>query len=261
VIFLPTIFRLVRVETSFLGFLAIFIPLLVRNNDLSLSFWRAAPLLFISFCTFIANDLDDIEKDRINHPTRPLPAGHISPTIAVILYFTFLGSALFSTKYFIPSGIDFFYYGALSISISYGYIVEYIPALKTLYVAIGSAVPIFIVSCFYPNETRLNVAVGSIFLLTLGREIFKDIRDRVGDPVSFMHRFRPVPVAKTAFSLQIIGLLLLVTLIDRIGDLIDLLMMLILLVLSGFYWFKSKNYKLALIFMKIQLFVGLYFLI
>ena len=258
---LPAILRLTRLGTSLLGFLAVFIPLLARNHDLSLSFRRAVPLLLIAVCTFITNDLDDIERDRINHPDRPLPAGHFSPAFAATLYFTFLGLALFSTKYNIPRGIDFLYYASLSLSISYGYIVEYLPILKVPYVAIGATVPIFIVAAFYPNEPRIYIIAGSIFSLTLGREICKDIRDRIGDPVSFMHRFPPIPLAKIAFSLQMIGMLLLAILISKTGDVIDWLAMLFLLVLSGVYWFKFENYKLALIFMKIQLFVGLYFLI
>ena len=187
---LRAIFQLTRLETSLLGFLAIFIPLFVRNNDLSLSFRRAVPLLFISICTFVANDLDDIERDRVNHPDRPLPAGHFSPVFAVVLYFTFLALALFSTRYFISPGIDFLYYGAISLSISYGYISEYIPILKSPYVAIAATVPILIVAASYPNETKLYIVAGSVFLMTLGREICMDIKDRVGDPVSFMHRFR-----------------------------------------------------------------------
>jgi geranylgeranylglycerol-phosphate geranylgeranyltransferase len=258
---LRAIFQLTRLETSLLGCLAIFVPLFVRNDDFSLSFRRAIPLLFISVCTFIANDLDDIEKDRVNHPDRPLPAGYFSPVFAVVLYFTSLALALFSTRYFISPGIDFLYYGAISLSISYGYIAEYIPILKSPYVATAATVPILIVVASYPGETKLYIVAGSVFLMTLGREMCMDIKDRVGDPFSFMHRFRPTPLGRVAFSLQGLGLLLLVVLIKRVGDVIDLLAMTFLLALSGVFWFKFERYKLALILMKIQLFVGLYFLI
>lgn len=260
-IFLRAIFQLTRLETSLLSFLAIFIPLFVRNKDLSLSFRRAVPLLFISVCTFIANDLDDIEKDQVNHPDRPLPSGYFSPVFAVVLYFTFLALALFSTRYFIPTGIDFLYYAAISLSISYGYIAEYIPILKSPYVAIAATVPILIIAVLYPHETKLYIVAGSVFLMTLGREICMDIKDRAGDPASFMHRFRPKPLGAVAFSLQTLGLLLLVSLINRVGDIIDLLAMTFLLALSGILWFKHERYKLSLILLKIQLFVGLYFLI
>jgi len=261
VIILRAIFQLLRLESSLLAFLAIFLPLLVRSNDLIFSFRKAVPLLFICICTFIANDLDDIEKDRINHPDRPLPAGHFSPVLAAALYFIALGLALFSTKYYIEPDINFLYYGAISLSISYYYVVEYFPGLKALYVAIVATAPILIVAATYPDETKLYVVVVSVFLLTLGREVCMDIKDRTGDAISFMHRFNPVPLAGVAFSLQMVGLFLLVSLINKIGDIIDLLVMTFLFTLSGFCWFKLESYKLSLILMKIQLFVGLYFLI
>jgi len=260
VIILRAIFQLTRLESSLLAFLAIFLPLLVRSNNPALSFRKAAPLLFICICTFVANDLDDIEKDQVNHPDRPLPAGHLSPVFAVVLYFTSLALALFSTKYYIEPDINFLYYGTISLSISYYYVVEYLPILKTPYVATVATVPILIVAASYPNETKLYIVAGSVFLLTLGREVCMDIKDRAGDAVSFMHRFNPDPLAKVAFSLQMIGLLLLVNLINRLGDIIDLLVMVFLFILSGTCWFKFERYKPALILMKIQLFVGLYFL-
>ena len=88
-----------------------------------------------------------------------------------------------------------------------------------------------------------------------------DIKDRPGDSVSVMQRFKPKPLAVTAFSLQTFGLLLLATQARSLGYVIDLLIMASLLALSGIYWFKFTRYKLAIILMKIQFFVGLYFLI
>lgn len=76
---LRAILRLTQVDSSMLSFLAIFLPLSVRTKDLGLSFSRAIPLLFTGMCTFIANDLNDIEKDRVNHPERPLPVRHLTP--------------------------------------------------------------------------------------------------------------------------------------------------------------------------------------
>jgi geranylgeranylglycerol-phosphate geranylgeranyltransferase len=258
---LRAIFQLTRLETSLLGFFAVLIPVFARSNDLYSSFRKAAPFLFIAVCTFIANDLDDLDRDRINHPNRPLPAGYISPVFAVTLYFIFLGLALTSIWWFISPGIDFFYYSAISLAISYGYISEYLPVVKPLFVAIAATVPILIVAASYPSESKLYVLAGSIFLLTLGREMCKDIRDRAGDPISIMHRFTPIRLGVIAFSLQWLGLLLLVILIHRAADLIDFVAMTLLLGLSTVLWFELKRYKLPLILMKIQLFVGLYFLV
>ena len=258
---LRAIFQLTRLETSLLGFFAVLIPLFARSHDLYSSFRKALPFLLTGVCTFIANDLDDLDRDRINHPNRPLPAGYISPEFAVTLYFIFLGLTLISIWCFISPGIDFFYYSAISLAVSYGYISEYLPVMKPPYVAVAATVPILIVASSYPHETKLYVLSGSILLLTLGREMCKDIRDRAGDPVSIMHRFTPTRLGVVAFSLQWLGQLLLVILIHRAADIVDFVVMTLLLALSTAFWFKLKQYKLPLILMKIQLFVGLYFLV
>jgi geranylgeranylglycerol-phosphate geranylgeranyltransferase len=247
-------------DSSLLGFLAIFLSLLARTKDLTLSFTKALPFLFICICTFIANDVDDVEKDRINHPERPLPSGHLSPTLAVILYFIFLALALFSTRYYVEPYIAFWYYGLITLSISYRYIVDWLPNLKTFYVAVAVSIPILMMAASYPNETRLYTVAGSVFLLTLGREICGNIQDRAGDSVSFMHRINPNTLAVIAFCLQVIGLLLLATEVHKLGDAVDLIVMILLQVVSGFYWFKFTRYRRATNVMKLQFLVGLYFL-
>lgn len=257
---LRAILRLIRLDSSLLAFLAIFLPLLVRGNDFALSLRRAIPLLFICVCTFIVNDLDDVERDRVNHPERPLPARHLSPAFAVILYFISLGAALFSTRHYVAPDTAFLYYALTALSISYGYIVDCLPSIKSAYVATTASIPILIVASWYPDETRLYILAVTVFFLTMGREICMDIKDRPGDSVSVMQRFRPKPLAVTAFSLQTFGLLLLVTQARSLGYVIDLLIMAFLLALSSVYWFRFSRYKLAIILMKIQFFVGLYFL-
>lgn len=258
---LSAILRLTRLDSSLLSFLAVFIPFLVRTNDLGLSFRRAIPLLFTGVCTFIANDLDDIERDQVNHPERPLPARQITPTLAAILYFISLAAALFSTKHFVPPGIAFLYYALIALAISYGHIVESLPGLKTPYVAAASSIPVLIVATSYPGEARLFLVAVSAFLFTMGREICMDIRDRAGDAISFMNRLRPKPLAIASFYMQALGLLVLAVQAHKAGDVVALLAITSLLVLSGVYWFSFTSYRRATILMKLQFFVGLYFLI
>lgn len=257
---LHALVRLTRIDSSLLGFLAIFLPLLVRSNDLAFSLGKAIPLLLICMCTFIANDLDDVERDQVNHPDRPLPAHQLTTTIAVILYFTFLGSALFLTRHFVGPRIAFWYYALIALSISYGYIVDWLPSLKAPYVAVASATPVLIVMAFYPDETRLYVVAGSVFLLTLGRELCMNIKDRAGDAISFMNTVGPRPLAFAAFSLQTMGLILLAIQTRNLGGVADLLAMTSLLLLASACWFKLARYRVAIILMKLQFFVGLYFL-
>jgi 4-hydroxybenzoate polyprenyltransferase len=261
VVFLRAILRLIRLSSSLLGALAIFLAFLARTNSLGLSLGKAVPLFFIAVCTFIANDLDDLERDRVNHPERPLPARHLTPELAAVLYFVSLGLALFSTRHFVAQDIAFWYYGLMTLSISYGYIVECLPSVKTSYVAAASSVPLLIVATSYPNERRLFVVAVTVFLLTLGREICGDILDRAGDAISYMHRFKPTSLALISFSLQLTGLLLLAFAMRKPGDIIALLAMAFLLALSSVYWFKLARYRRATLIMKIQLFAGLYFLV
>lgn len=257
---LLAILRLTRVESCLLSFLAIFLPFFVRTNDLSLSLRRAIPLIFICMCTFIANGLDDIDRDRVNHPERPLPAGKLTPAFATVLYFASLAAALFATRYYVAPDIAFWYYALITLSISYGYILECLPGLKALYVAVACTIPVLIVATSYPDEARLYSVAVVVFLFTIGRELCADIKDRAGDRISFMHRFRPTPLAVVAFSLQTTGLLLLAAQTRKLGDALVLLAVILLLALSGVYWFKFGNYKRAIILMKLPFFAGLYFL-
>lgn len=260
-LFLRAILRLSRLSTSLLAALVIFLPLLARTKDPGLSLGKAIPLLFIGMCTFIANDLDDLETDRVNHPERPLPARHLTPEFAAVLYFVLLALALFSTRHFVEQDIAFWYYGLFTLTISYRYIVDCLPSIKAPYVAAANSVLVLIVARSYPNEPRLYAVAGSVFLFTLGREICGDVMDRAGDRVSYLHRFRPVPLGVVAFSLHAMGLLLLAIHIRKPGEIADLLAMTLLLALAGVYWFKLGQGPRASFLMKVQLFVGLYFLV
>jgi geranylgeranylglycerol-phosphate geranylgeranyltransferase len=252
--------KLTRLDSSSLVALAVFIPLFARTGDLGLSIRKAIPLLFIGMCTFIANDLDDIEKDRINHPERPLPSCHITTTGAVGLYFVCLIAALFSTKFYVQPRIAFWYYLLLTLSISYGYVVDYFSGFKTIYVACATTIPVLSVAITYPNERRLYLVVGSLFFFVLGRELCMDFVDRAGDKASFMHTIRATPLASAAFCLETIGLLLLVIQVDEFMDAAGILLIALLLLLASHCWFKRASYKRAILLMKLQLFVGLYFL-
>ena len=216
--------------------------------------------MFSFMCTFIANDLDDIEKDRINHPERPLPAGQIAPVVAAVLYFVCLGLALFYTRYFVSPGIAFLYYVLIALLISYGHIVEWLPGLKAPYVATVTTIPVLIVATFYPSDAQLYRVAVAAFFLVLAREICMDIRDRRGDVVSFMHRFRATRLAVFVFFLQLVGLLVLASLTRDVSGSIVLLIMTVTFVLSGMSWFKFSRYRLSIILMKLEFFAGLYFL-
>ena len=254
------ILRLARFDSALLGFLALFLPSFVRSHNAGLSIVRAMPLFFICICTFISNDLEDVDRDLVNHPDRPLPSRQIAPVFAVLLYFTCLGAALLLTHHYVSEGVAFWYYGLLTLAISYGYIVEYLPSLKPLYVAVASSIPVLIVLAWYPNESRLYLVAAAVFFLTAGREMCMDIKDRPGDEDSFIQKFNPTRLAIAAFGLQAIGLVVLGVQVHDVASTVDLIAMVCLLVLAGLSWFAWSSYRAAIIVMKLQFFVGLYFL-
>jgi geranylgeranylglycerol-phosphate geranylgeranyltransferase len=213
-------------------------------------------------CTFIINDLDDVEKDRINHPERPLPSAQVPPYLVALFYYVCLASALLTIRFCIGAHyISFFYYLLLTLSISYSYVVEYLPAMKPVYVAGASSIPVLIVTTYYPRETSLYWVAVAIFFFNLGRELCKDLPDRPGDPVSVLHAIDPRRVAVAAFGFQAAGLGLLSLHIKTLLGFLAILVMAMLFAVAYICWFRLDRVTQALALMKAMIFCGLYFLL
>jgi geranylgeranylglycerol-phosphate geranylgeranyltransferase len=88
-------------DTCVIVFLLIFLPTYYFSNNFVFSLTHALPLLTISICGFVINDLRDIEKDRKNHPNRPLPSSAISEIGASVIYFSLLGASLILIKLYV----------------------------------------------------------------------------------------------------------------------------------------------------------------
>jgi len=252
---------LVRIDASIVIFLSIFVPTLTRTNNLQLSLGKAAPMLFVGFCTWIANDIDDLERDRINHPDRPLPSGRISLETASALFFLCLVLALAMTYYLIDSAIAFWYYLVLILSLSYGYIVELAPAWKAPYVAAAMAIPTIIVANSYPNELHLWRVAVAVFCFALGKELYMDLLDRPGDTPSFLHVVRFEVVARMAFGVLWIGLTFLVTYPRSARDVMYATVMVGLLLFATVIGERSKRHRLAVQIVRIEMLLGIYYLV
>lgn len=243
-------------------FLSVLVPVFARTKDIGASLGKALPLLLVSMCTFIINDLEDIEKDKFNHPERPLPSGQVKPAFVAILYYVCLASALITIRsYVTASHIAFWYYLLLTVSISYGNVVEFLSSFKSAYVAAAVSIPVVILVSYYPQEVKLYSIAAAVFVCTLGRELCMDLRDRPGDPVSFLHRIESKRIAWFAFGSQSVGLFLVALQIEGATDLLVVLAMTLLFALSYLCWFKLARLKSATALMKAVIFLGLYFLI
>ena len=253
--------RLIRFDASAVIFLSIFVPVFARTRDLGGSLLKAAPMFLIGACTWIANDLNDMERDRINHSGRPLPAGRVSPEAAAILYFVLLLAALLITHNYVPATVALWYYLVLTLSLSYGYVVDLFPSFKALYVGAAMSVPVTIVERYNPTGPELCLVAVATFCFASGKELCMDILDRRGDTPSLLHRVSIQRVAVAAFGLQFIGLAMLLMKLVSLSDIAYWATMAIAITVAAIAWFAWRRFKLAVAIVRIQLLLGLYFLV
>lgn len=255
-----TAIKIVRPLNCTLITLAVFIPLVEFSGAVLESLKRAVPLCLISMCTYIINDLEDKEKDAVNHPERALPSGALSDTAAATLYFVCLGLALLTTQLFLEARESILYLLLLIMVINYNYIVKYFPSLKTLYVSGVTAMPMFIIAQSIGGSGKYYQVALACSFFNLGREVCKDIQDLPGDQESIIHRLPRRGLSVCSFALQALAIFLLIPLVDSGLEVWGILAMWVLFAVSALSWFYSQNIDRALLLMKLVLLFGLTFL-
>src|SRR4051812_22509263 len=89
-----TFMRLSRMATCTFAFLVVFASYYAFSANFLESVQLAAPLLPIAMATFILNDINDFERDQINHPDRPLPSRSIAIQTAAAIYIFLFGLSI-----------------------------------------------------------------------------------------------------------------------------------------------------------------------
>jgi 4-hydroxybenzoate polyprenyltransferase len=166
----------------------------------------------------IDNDILDLESDKLNRPERPLVTGKVSVktarttcyTLAVIMLLCGIGDSVLQNVRFMEivkdpeHALDFGWMGAVILAfpmwffallgallIAYNRKLKHSPALKNITVAFLCTTPIlyalqhfFNFSCNNNPEEHMWAIIPAIpfaFLLTIAREIYKDLEDMTGD--------------------------------------------------------------------------------
>jgi geranylgeranylglycerol-phosphate geranylgeranyltransferase len=149
-----------------------------------------APKVFVSECLALAfsiafanlaNDVLDVEADRVNRPERPLPSGSVTLGSARgAVLFTILAALVTGFLAGIPHGI--FFIVLLAALALYDKTLKHYPLLKNVSVAILCATPLILPAI---DGGKIHPALLPPFafavLLTFAREIFKDLEDIDGD--------------------------------------------------------------------------------
>src|SRR5262249_44116806 len=151
------------------------------------------------------------DKDRLNHPERPLARSALSPFSASVIYFVLLGVSLTLIKAVVELPYVYLYLLLLVGLINYNYVVLYTPILKNVYVATVGTIPLFILASLVPRQRGYILVVGSLFMFLLAREILMDIEDVVGDGMTFSKRVGLEHAQRIAFSVKGTGDLVLAT--------------------------------------------------
>lgn len=160
----------------------------------------ATVLICMTAGAFAINDFDDIEKDRVNHPERPLPSGALLPHqawwIAVMLFCGALGAA-------VPLGLACWILVAISTLLLWNYaaILNISGILGNGVVAMIVATLIFLASLVAERPLAMLYPSAFLFFYILAKEIVWDIHDAEGDRQRDVHTIANIWGPTPAFSI------------------------------------------------------------
>lgn len=247
-----SVWRLSRAEGALLAFALILVPYIINVGGFWPAIWLALPIIPIAMCTFILNDINDIERDSINHPHRPLPSGLLSIRVAALIYLILFIASLVLVRTMIGERVQYIYLLGFLIAINYATIVNHIPVLKNAYVAFACLIPFEIVNTAADRAVVPLAFMAGVFLFMLGREMLMDIRDTSGDGPTLV-KMLPVTMAPVvAFALQLAGIVALATLATNLIRLSTLLPIIVLWLVTIAVW-HAEHQRAAINLMKIQM--------
>ena len=178
--------RLFRLGNVLIGSFAILIAAFMAAGTSMIDHWVNLVIgFFVVFC-FIAggnslNDYVDVEIDRTAHPTRPVPSGQLTAIQARNIGIGMLVlSALLSLLTLDPYSIGIVII-AVVLMFSYEMYSKQRGLIGNITIAVMSGM-VFLLAGALVGDWTANIAVGGMAaLVTVGREISKDIEDMDSD--------------------------------------------------------------------------------
>ncbi len=179
---LRAIFEMARPPQTATGAGATAIALMVFGSDIPISSHLVAPLAIGTVMAggFIINDCFDLERDRINDPHRPLPAGRIGRRTAILAALVLFGIA-FAGAFAVSQATGFI------ILVDIGLLLAYSPlkvksgiAGNLAVAALVGSVALVVMSITGPSGAIIVIGVLASGM-TLSQEWMFDLRDLPGD--------------------------------------------------------------------------------
>lgn len=253
-------FKLVRFDTSILTACIVFVPVAIRESNYLLASQRALPILLICTCCFVLNDIADVEKDRINHPLRPLPSGAISQRSAMGIYFFLLTAALLSIYAYVEHEQYYIYLLCLIVFTNYNHVVSDFPLLKNPYVSLASVLPILILRPLEFAVSNVDMVALAMCFFIFGRELLMDVQDLGGDGNTLAKRLGQSVSSKLGFGTQFFAMGILFLLARDTTQLTVVAFLLVTGIVAVTFWRVQNSRRLIVHGMKIQAISGLVFL-
>ena len=253
--------RLSRAEGAFLALSLIFFPYYLHSFDLAESLALSLPVVPISLCAYIINDMNDLERDAVNHPHRVLPTGKISLKAAASIYIIIFIISLIMVRVLIAPGVHYPYLVLFIASINYGTIVDHLPKLKNIYIAATCLLPFVIANTAAGTTIVSPYLMIAVFFFTLGREMLMDVRDQEGDGQTLAQALPGLTIPIIAFALHTVAIGSLVAVSNTRLRWAALAAITIILIVVMVRWRHARERGSLVNAMKIQMALFLAFLV
>ncbi len=216
------------------NFLIVLLTVIVSSvvcvkNDFSPAVVAAASLSagFAAAAGNVINDLFDIEIDKLNRPSRPLPSKKISGSEAVALYLLLAALSLF-LGYLVSAAAFIITLIADAVLFIYSFKLKSVPLLGNAVIALLTGLAFLYGGIAVNNISYAYVPAVFAFLINFIREIVKDMEDIKGD---ITNNIRTFPLLKGYRSSKNL-----------------ILTLVIILIAATFYPYAAKLYKIEYFF-------------
>jgi len=180
---LTAIVKIVRPLNFLITFVSVIVAAIIcqpqTTPELNI-FLAAFAASFVMASGNIINDIYDIDIDRVNKPSRPLPSEKISIKVAYIFYFVFIAASVFISSLLNEKAIAIVLVSILLLFL-YSKYLKRIPLVGNITVAILTGLVFIFGGVVVANPSAAVVPAVFAFLINLIREIVKDMEDVEGD--------------------------------------------------------------------------------
>jgi len=178
---LPALFLLPRPLNCLITALSVGVGALTAGQGATpISWWAALAAALIAGAGNTLNDVADLEIDRINRPDRPLPAGYLSRSTALLLSLALALTGVAIALWQSPTLGLFAALVVLGLAL-YDLWLKRTPLWGNLLVSALASSAFLFGALSAGNLGRSWVPAAFAFLFHLGREIAKDLEDLEGD--------------------------------------------------------------------------------